>query len=202
MTLTEIGEIGVRIGGTMHKLRPSLAAIAQLGTPTEIVRVFVSVMADIDHPDRFADALAVLNACSDEDLSEVFGCFVMARAGKGLRYKQGKADPAHIVPLAQCLIKHGVIGALPTLPSKPGAEPEFVQEFDARAHVALAVAHLGVSSSEAWNMTMTELVGALRAKFPQQPSNEPGARAPTAEEHAKTMEWFERVEAARNRQSP
>lgn len=199
MTLTEIGEIGVRVGGTVHKLRPSLAAIAQIGTPADIVRVFASVMADFDHPDRFVDALAVLNACSADDLSEVFGCYVMARAGAGMRFKLGKADPAHIVPLAQCLLKHGVVGALPPLPPRPGAEPEFVKEFDARGHVALAVAHLGVSSTEAWTMTMTELVGALRAKFPAQQSNEPGARAPTAEEHAATMEWFERVEAARNR---
>jgi len=94
-------------------------------------------------------------------------------------------------------MKHGITGALPDLPRKAGQEQEFVKEFDARAHVSLAIAHLGMSSAEAWQMTMTELVGALRAKFPQAESNAPGARAPTAEEHEATMAWFERVEAAR-----
>lgn len=197
MTLTDVGEIGVRVGAEYHKLRPSLQAMTQIGTPAEIVAIYASVMTDVAHMDRFPDALSVVHACSDGDLSSVFGCYVPARAGSGIRFKPGKAEPAHIVPLARCLLKHGITGALPALPRKPGHEPEYVQEFDARAHVALAMAHLGMSSPEAWAMTMTELVGALRAKFPPQESSEPGAKAPTKEQHEATMEWFERVEAAR-----
>lgn len=198
MTLTEIGEIRVHDGERQHLLRPSLSAMAQIGSPEEIVRVFSAVMADTPHPSQFDEALAVVHACAVDDLGGLFGGHVPD--GKALRYQPGRADPAHIIPLARCLLKHGITGALPPLPPKPGhesSEPEYVQEFDARAHAALAMAHLGASSAEAWSMTMTELVGALRAKYPQQESREPGSRAPDKESMEKTMEWFERVEAAR-----
>lgn len=45
----------------------------------------------------------------------------------------------------------------------------------------------------------TELMVALRAKFPPQESSDPGGKAPAKEQHEETMAWFERVEAARAR---
>ncbi|MCO7643270.1 DUF6246 family protein [Pseudomonas sp. S 311-6] len=193
MILTEIGEIGITAGNQHYKLRPSLYAMTQIGDPQEIVRVYASVMSEVPHKDQFDDALVVVFACAEDDLSGLFG----ARQGDGMKYVPGAAPPEHVIPLAQCLLKHGIVGALPPLPRKADEEPEFVKEFDARAHVSLAIAHLGMSSAEAWQMTMTELVGALRAKFPQAQSNSPGAKAPTKEEAEATMEWFERVESAR-----
>ncbi len=196
MVLTEIGEIGITAGQQRFKLRPSLYSMTQIGEPAEIVRVYASVMAE-HHAEQFDDALAVIYACAEDDLSELFGGH---EAGEeGLAYRPGAAPADHVLPLARCLMKHGVTGALPELPRKADQEPEFVREFDARTHVSLAIAHLGMSSAEAWQMTMTELVGALRAKFPQQQSDAPGARAPTTEEHEATMAWYERVEAARRK---
>lgn len=200
MILTEIGEIGITAGDQHYKLRPSLYAMTQIGEPAEIVRVYASVMSDVPHKDQFGDALIVIHACSDEDLSGLFGAYEAAE--RGVKYVPGSAPPEHIIPLAQCLLKHGVTGALPPLPRKADEEPEFVQEFDARAHASLAIAHLGMSSAEAWQMTMTELVGALRAKFPPTESNAPGAKAPTKEQMEATMEWFDRVEAKRNKRQP
>lgn len=197
MILTEIGEVGVEVDGRTHKLRPSLYAMTLLGDPAEIVRVYVSVMSDEPHDAQLMDSLAVLHACADDDLSHVFGAVI--ETGGRLEYEPGLAPVEHIVPLAKCLMKHGVTGALPDPPRKAGEDPEYVREFDARAHVSLAIAHLSMSSAEAWQMTMTELVGALRAKFPQSDSRSPGARAPSPEEHEATMEWFEKVEAARNK---
>lgn len=193
MILTEIGEIGVTAGEREYRLRPSLYAMTQVGDPREIVEIYASVMTEEPHPMQFERALAVLFACCDDDLSEVFG-YMSAESGK---YVPGAAPQEHVLPLARCLLKHGVTGALPELPRKAGEEVEYVKEFDARAHVSLAIAHLGMPSAEAWRMTMTELVGALRAKFPQIESNAPGARAPTLEEHNATMDWFERIEAKR-----
>lgn len=195
MVIVDAGEIGVHTDSRCIVLRPSLGAMARLGTPKEIVDTFISVMAPPEpqegSSEQLNDALAVLFVCSDEDLSDVFGYW--SETG----YVPGSADRSHIVPLARCLLKHGVVGALPPLPRKASEEPKYVKEFDARAHVSLAMAHLGLSERDAWNMTMTALVGALRAKFPQSQSHEPGAKAPTKEEHDATMEWFERIEAAR-----
>lgn len=201
MILTSIGEIGVTAGDQQYKLRPSLYAMTKLGEPSEIVRVYASVVSDVPHQEQFSDALAVIHACSDEDLSEVFGCFVPARAGKGFRFKRGKAQPEHIIPIAQCLLQHGITGALEPLPRRADDEPEYVQEFDARAHVSLAIAHLGMSSQDAWNMTMTELVGALRAKFPPSEKDSPGAKAPSKSEMEEALEWHDRVLAARSENS-
>ncbi|HCF1604432.1 TPA: hypothetical protein NH847_001376 [Pseudomonas aeruginosa] len=197
MILTEIGEIGVHTAsGEFFLLRPSLYAMTQLGTPAEIVDVFARVMSDPitekHQADQFADALAVVVACSEQDLSDVFGYY-----DQDLVYRTGTADVEHLVPLARCLLKHGVTGALPPLPRRHDEEPNYSGEFVAREYVATAIAHLGLSEREAWSMTMTGLIGALRAKYPPTESNAPGARAPTAAEHDATMEWFDKIEAKR-----
>src|SRR5690606_11937553 len=124
-----------------------------------------------------------------------FGCYEFR--GDAIRYTSGTAPAAHVVPLAQCLMRHGVVGVAKPLPRRADAEDQYLTEFDAKEHAALAMAHLGLTEREAWYMTMTGLVAALRAKFPPSPKDTPGARAPSKEEHEATMEWFERVEAAR-----
>lgn len=197
MILTDIGEIGVHLpDGTVQVLRPSLYAISQIGSPVEIVEVFATVMCEglqgKAAGDQFADALAVINACSEADLSEVFGAY-----DEALEYQPGAADIEHVLPIARCLLRHGVTGVLPPLPRRADEEPEYLREFKARDNVALAIAHLGMSERDAWSLTMTGLVSALRAKFPPLEGSSPGSRAPTAEEHDATMEWFEKVEAKR-----
>lgn len=193
MILTETGEIGVHVGDCVHVLRPTLYAMTQIGEPAQIVEAYAMVMQDglqgrvLD--DQFAEALMVVHACSDTDLSEIFGSL-----DERLRYRPGSADPLHILPLARCLLRHGVTGSQEPMPRRGDDEPEFVREFVAREHVSLAVAHLGISEREAWQMTMTSLVGALRAKFPPDP-NAPGAKSPGADDHDAAMAWFDRIEA-------
>lgn len=194
MILTEIGEIGITAGDRRYKLRPSLYAMSQLGEPAGIVEMFASVMADAS-PSQLMDALVVVNACSEEDVSELFGYWSYGETGG--EYVPGAVPPADIIHLARCLLKHGITGALPDLPRKAGHEPEYVREFDARGHASLAMAHLGMTTADAWQMTMTELVGAMRAKFPQTDSSAPGSRAPSLDEHEATLAWYERVEEAR-----
>lgn len=162
MILTSIGEIGITQDGQRYILRPSLFCMTQLGDPEEIVRVYASVMHDQPHPAQFFDALAVIYACSDDDLSHVYG--YVDESGE---YVKGLAPESDVLPLARCLLKHGIIGDYDPLPQPEHEPKQYVSSFNARDHVALAIAHLGMSSKEAWAITMTELVGALRAKFPQ-----------------------------------
>lgn len=213
MILTDVGEVGIETGAAVYRLRPSFYAMTQIGTPQEIVRVFASVSADYDHAEKLSDSLTVINACCDTDITPVFGHFESPGMAKhfvrGYRfghfverpatpeYVRGEADPEDVLVIARHLLIHGITGAQKPLPPKPGQEPEYVHEFNALQHVSLAMAHLGLTSSEAWQLTMTELVGALRAKFPPQQSNAPGSRAPSKEQHEKTMAWFEAVSAAR-----
>ena len=203
MILTETGEIGVHVGDDVHILRPSLYAMTQIGEPAQIVEAYATVMTEglegAAAECQFADALMVVHACSERDLSDVFGCF--ERGDGGLVFRRGIADPSDILPLARCLLRHGVTGVHKPLPRRADDDPEFVREFVARDHVALAVAHLGVSEREAWQMTMTSLVGAMRAKFPPTPDQSPGSRAPTKEEHEATEAWFEKIAAKRKKRA-
>lgn len=194
MILTEIGEVGVSVDGRMYVLRPSLYAMTQIGEPDEIVRVYSSVMSEQPHPFQFDDALAVLYACSPDEVTDhLFGGYEPTK--NGLKLASGILPESHVVPLAQCLMKHGITGAHEPLPRRADEEPEFVKEFDALAHVSLAIAHLGMSSEQAWQVTMTELVGALRAKFPQ--TDAPGANAPSIDEVEETLDWHDKVLAAK-----
>jgi hypothetical protein len=202
MILTEIGEVGVYAGEQVVRLRPSLYAMSRLGDPVEIVETFATVMGGADDEAQagrlFQAALGVIYACAegDSDPSGLFGTY--ESEGGSFRYMPGAAPGEHVVALARCLLKHGITGALRPLPRRPGDdEPAYVKEFIARDHVAIAMAHLGVSERDAWNMTMTGLVGALRAKFPPAESNAPGAKAPTKEQHDATMAWFDKIEAKR-----
>lgn len=192
--LKDVGEVGIHAGERDVVLRPSLYAMSELGDPREIVELFGQLMNDpVTEGDArmvILNACTVLTLCTDEDISELTGH--MGENG----FEPGSIPVVEMVILARSLMRHGVVGALPPQESR-GDQPDYVSEFDARGFVAAAMAHLGVSESEAWNMTMTSLVGALRSKYPPVASDTPGARAPTKAEHEATMEWADKVDAAR-----
>lgn len=202
MILTDIGEVGVDIEGCSIVLRPSLYAMSQLGSPAEIVARFVRLMQrpedDKAAQDQFGDAYEVLMACAgDQELDEAFGFF-----DERLVYHKGHAEYADIILIAQCLLKHGIVGVVPSEPRRKDQDKqEFLKEFSARDFAAHAMAHLGLCERDAWNMTMTGLGLALKAKFPLPPDNSPGARAPSKEDHDKTMAWYDQIKAERVRRS-
>ena len=182
--------------------------MSQLGSPAEIVSVFVSVMGEVtgNHGKslQLQDALSVIFACAgDDDLSGLFGAIeprkIVKEGTPVLVYRPARVPPDHILSLARCLLKHGIIGALPEQPKR--TDDNYSTEFNSRDLVAVAMAHLGLAEREAWDMTMTGLAGALRSKFPPQESKEPGAKAPSKEEHEATMEWAARVEAKRRKRT-
>lgn len=186
--ITEIGEIGITIGEREVKLRPSLYAMSQLGTPAEIVELFALMQQPFSKAVFYA-AIPVLWACCDEDISDLTGY-----QGRTLKsWVPGKLPAEDVVALARSLMKHGIVGALPA--SGEPNKGDYSAQFHARDYVAMAVAHLGASESEAWDMTMTSLSGAMRSKYPPQKSSSEGP--PTLEEYDKTMNWFEEVQAKR-----
>lgn len=201
--LTSIGEIGVEAGGRQVKFRPSLAAMTRIGTPAEIVETFVAVCGTppltgneyLDtnmfkrwRREQFNAALSVLLSCTEEPIDWLVG-YVNER----LNYVRGLLPLEDIVGLAMGLLKHGVMGDLPAR-DVPQGEDGYVSEFKARDFALAAMAHLGATEADAWNMTMTSYIGAMRSKFP--PAVD--AKSPPSEkEHDHVMSWLDKVNKAR-----
>lgn len=183
-------------------LRPSFNNIAKLGDPRELIAVFQSVMGatepylsyglhDVEIPTRdmlqIADAMAVLWACNEveeSDAAQSIGYF--GDAG----YVPGSMPDLHKIHIARHLLLHGMIGAIEV---KPKADAAPMTEFKITQFVALAMAHLGMSQSDAWGLSMTALVEALNAKFPQIMNHKQEGNAPSVQDHDATMEWFDSI---------
>ena len=187
MILTDIGEIGVYHEGRELFLRPSLYAMSRLGTKEEIFHVLHEVMQG-----DLAYSLAVLQVCSDGDIRDIFGYIDQ----DSFEFVGGEVSEGEIVILAQSLLKHGIIGDIDRSEDPPIKESEYSKEFDAKSYVAIAMAHLGVSERDAWQMTMTSLAGALRAKYPPVKNNKD--KLPTLEEVAAIDDWVAEVNKLRD----
>ena len=187
--------------------------MSRIGTPEQIVDAFVKVHAGHYPKHRIADqqilkaanarcfadmaaaAANVVRHCSEGDIAEIIGSYSVTTAGR-LVFKPGSLPVEDVIQLARHLILHGVMGDQPPeeLESK---KREYSDKFDARTFVYTAVAHLGMSESDAWNMTMTSFRAAMNAKFPQKEK----ARVPTQEKYDEVMDWAEQmlaIDAQRN----
>lgn len=199
--LTAIGEVGLEAKGRSYLLRPSLFSMTQIGTPAQIVEataLLLSPEPGPEHPyllkrfrkERFERALDVLYACAgDQDIGDLVGGMVPTGRGR-IGYSAGALPLYAIVALAQGLIRHGVMG---DVEPEPGRVGEAMTEFKAGEFVAAAIAHLGMSESDAWNMTMTSFVQVMKSKYPPKP----GAKPMTANDVDATLARLERINAAR-----
>lgn len=175
MANTYAGEIAIAWQGRDYLFRPTLAAIGSLGTPREIIETLHRVQRST--MDGYVAALAVLSACyvgDPEDTSRLIGHF---REVKGrLRYVLGAMPAQNVHVLGARMAVAGIVGD--PKPRKGGGSP--MQEFDPAEFVGAAQAHLGLSSRDAWQMTMIEFQRAMDAKFPD-PKAEKERDLPTRE---------------------
>ena len=204
MTLVHIGEVGIHHAGGSLILRPSLLAMSRLGTPAEIVQTVAVVFGQglngtrLSIKQQLRAALDVWYACAPEetDLDPLTGYF-SPRGG----WVMGAADPADILGIAQSLLRHGVLGDPDPRQEtdEPPRDDEYSPLFDCRKNAAFAMGHLGLTEQEAWGMTMTGVRLAIEAKYPKQetPEQQSAKRAPTLSEYDATMEWFDKVQAAK-----
>lgn len=201
--IVSIGEIGVSVGERDYLFRPSLAAMDSLGSPAEIVEKF----SILHEPPKInpiwpvqsyrawerevaATAYDVLAACSDEDVTPLLG-HMGTRWGS---FVMGAMPVDDMIHLARSLIRHGIIGLKPEgLLAKP-PEEEYTAEFKAREFVSQAVAHLGMSTADAWNLTMTEFSGAMQSKFGKPET------LPTLDEHDEAMSRLAEINKLRQNQ--
>lgn len=189
------GEIGVTLDDADVIFRPSLLAISRIGSPKDVVETFVDLLepprSSAQSARQFRLALHVLSCCADspDHLDELLGYYA-----DGMVYHAGAMPPEDIVTIAQHLIRHGVAGVSPK-GDEPMVKGEPMREFDAAKFAAMAVAHLGMSERDAWNLTMTSLLSALHSKFPPDKSS---AASITEKQYHDSMNWLRRVNAQRN----
>jgi hypothetical protein len=201
--IVSIGEVGVSFGESDYIFRPSLKAMDSLGSPSEIVEKF-SILFSAPKFNPFwpvpayrawerevmATAYDVLVACCDEDVTPLLGHI----GSKWGSFVPGAMPSQDMVHIARSLMRHGIIGLKPEgrLIAKP--KEEFVPEFKPREFVSQAVAHLGLSSAEAWQMTMTEFSGAMQSKFGKPDT------LPPPEEHDEAMSRLAEINRLRQYQ--
>lgn len=163
MANTYAGEIGVTMGGREYLFRPSLSAMATLGTPEEIVEFLVRIQSP--GIDGFLSALSILSASyvgDCDDLDRLMG--YLKDVNGRLRYVAGAMPQNEIHILGARLSVSGMIGD----PKGARGKGKSATRFDPAEYVGTAQAHLGLSAAEAWHMTMVELQRALDAKFPSE----------------------------------
>lgn len=202
---THIGEASAQFDGVTFMFRPTLANIAEIGTPAEIVEVFALVMSEAAEPahqwQQLGAALRVLYHCADEltpDLERLLGNWVDPYPR---RYTPGRMPVHAIVALARQMLRHGVVGVPLDEPAgkRLTNKNDYSDQFKAAEYVAIASAHLGVSIGDAWQMTMTSLVQILAAKFP--PDKRTTVTEKDLERNDQAVAWLERVNAARKKEA-
>ena len=197
---TSIGEIGVSVNGRDFLFRPSLFAMQRLDDP---IRSFV----DIHNTDRsknaenqrFIASVEVLEACCDDDISDLVGFMSPRYRGDsfaGFSWRIGRINFVDCVILASSLIRHGVIGVVPQQSKKN--EGKYSSKFEPRELAALAMAHLGMSEDEAWNLTVTGFILAMRAKYPDPEAEKQQKNEENLAKYDKIMGHLKKINAIRD----
>lgn len=157
---------------------PSLARIAALGSPREIVALFARLHGPAA-PQAAADVLAGL--CDQDDPSPLIG--TPEPTPEGVRYVGGAMPEAERIIIAQHLMRHGIVGCARPQGRRVAERGEYTEEFRAAEYIAAARVHLGLSGAEAEALSMTEFQQMLDLKFPAAKAND----IPSREEYEAAM---------------
>ena len=164
--LVECGFVrAVATGGAEFTFWPSLGRIASLGSPQEIV----SLYAGLHGPRATQEAAYVLACLADrDDVTPLVGWIDERGSHAGLM-----PDDEQII-IARHLLQHGIAGK-----AKPGAKQgAYSDSFNAAEYIAAACVHLGLSRTDAENLSMTEFQTMFEMKFPDSKAKEvPGRDA-------------------------
>lgn len=198
MLIKKVGQAAITTPSCKFTLTPSLAAISRLDNPVETYKLLHS--AEQATPDVLAAAYSVLLACSDSP--EIKSYFGRQQVGKPrvrgnkitTTYTDIFIDDIHAVCIARDLLHHGMVGNVKM--NRPPKDSDYTQEFDPVEWMAAVVAHLEVSERDAWEMSMTSILAALRTKFP--PSEKEKAQAQALEEHDAFKAWYESIYGKQN----
>lgn len=158
--------------GVEFTFTPSLARIATLGNPHEIVGLYAALHGP--HAEREA-AYILACLCDQDDPTPLIGWI----DSDGLRHP-GTMPASEQVVIARHLMRHGIVGK--AKPSKGGGQ--YSDRFDAAEYIAAARVHLGLSSGDAESLSMTEFQTMLAMKYPESQEKQ----IPSRDEYRKAMQ--------------
>ncbi|OCG14935.1 hypothetical protein A9G09_05020 [Gilliamella sp. wkB292] len=137
----------------------------KIGTPKQIVESFSILFGVYDNATEqlvVDTADNVLSACCANDCSVITG--YLRDIDDKLTQIEGLLPIEDRIIFAQLLLKHGLIGEIEK--KKKSENADYSDKFHAKEFVYMAVAHLGMSDTDAWNKSMTAFEEAMEAEFP------------------------------------
>ena len=198
LIIPSVGHVGVKIGGVQYALIPSLYAMSKLLDPVSDYAALHT--GDVDTAHR------VIIACSNcPSISDYLG---MRQVGKTRavikdgaitrttkQYTHTYIDDKRALIIAASLLHHGLIGHVVESKTRVIKDDDYTSVFDPLEYATMATVHLGLTSEQAWGLTMTQLRRALGMKFP--PSEKQTVQDELLDEYDKLSEWREQLQKVR-----
>lgn len=162
--------------GREFTFRPTFGRIASLGRPGQIVEIFRGLLG----PRALPDARYVLSTlCDQEDVTPLIGWLNLEDG-----WQAGAMPAAEQICLAAHLLRHGIVGTA-SGDSRGSSSVKPAAEFQVGEYVAAARVHLGMSSSDAEELSMSEFQALFEMKFPDPKKKK--RDVPTREEYRAAM---------------
>ena len=173
MANTAVGEVAIYVDGQEYILRPSFAAMQELGSPEDIERKLFKCMdalkAEYVTPWDLAACYSVIHACGGAEIPDTWVGTIEFNKEDKAYWTEGAEPPSAMVIIANHLLNFGIMGkpSKARLRKAANAKPSANKAlFDPLEYVGAAIAHLGMNKDDAWNLTMVEFQRAVDAKYP------------------------------------
>ena len=173
----DIGHVRVATGdGREFVLVPSLAAMSSIGDPHEIVRVFHELHHPMIRRARNAAILVIWSCCQNDGIADLTGDYESA----------GEWPVDEMLIIARHLMIHGVCGSAKPEKARKATDErgEYSSKFDPSEYIDAAMIHLGLTRSDAEQLTMTQLQRMIKTK---NPDAKPKGKDISREEYRATM---------------
>lgn len=159
----DYGFAKIEIGDDEYILKPTLKNIRKIGTPKEIIKLFSTLHYKAHHyVTSFGAAADILNHCGlPRDVTGTIDYSV--RSGRRM-INPGYIPPSDVFTLAEHCLAHGVVGVVDHDDDDSDKTGETLEEFDAHSFIVDATEYLGMTLSEAEQLTMTQFVFLVKAK--------------------------------------
>lgn len=170
-----IGEAAIYVDGQEVILRPSFANMQKIGTPEEIKETLWDCFNALQKQQaglelHYSDILPcsiVFDACGGDLIdSKVFG--QLSVSDDKIEWIAGVEPIDNLIVMANHLLSWGINGKPSKGRLRKAANEKDGKEylFDPLEFVGAAVAHLGMSTEDAWNLTMVEFQRIMDSKYP------------------------------------